>query len=243
MAKLMLVLLTKKLFFHRLKLSVKWHKQLTYLANVFKILGEVHEFYSKSPTHIHQFQELAMILGEKNVTSVPTSRVQGVRCVSHKNKCLDVLVRNYNVIVSQLKNWVTGNNSQAAKLSGIIKTMKSSKFVALVLFFKDILNYLSNLSSTLQYDDIDILYASTILKHLYSSLASMTDGYFGNAPTGISLSHCYSVDTFKESYNDVLTQLHDLVHKRFSDLYENDLIKFGTEILHGKMWPTDEKNQ
>ncbi|KAJ8884028.1 hypothetical protein PR048_015885 [Dryococelus australis] len=67
-------------------------------------------------------------LGEENVTSIPTNRVQGVRWVSHK--------KNYNVIVSQLENLATGNKSQAAKLSGIEKTMKSAKFVAWVLFLK-----------------------------------------------------------------------------------------------------------
>lgn len=245
---------------HRLELSVKNYIQSTYLTNVFKILGEVHEFYSKSPSRIHQFQELSMVLGEENATSVPTSRVHGVRWVSHKKKCLDVLVRNFNVIVSQLENWATGNNPQAAKLSGILRTMKSAKFVAWVLFFKDILNHLSKLSLVFQSDDIDMLYAMTILKQLYSLLASMKDGNFGEALSGllkpdvemeedggltyqgISLSHCSSIEIFKENYNDVLIQLQDVVYKRFSDLHENDLIRHGMKILHDKMWPTDETN-
>ncbi|KAJ8879462.1 hypothetical protein PR048_020070 [Dryococelus australis] len=42
--------------------------------------------------------------------------------------------------------------------------------------------------------------------------------------------------------NDVLTQLHDVVCKRFSDLHENNLIRFEIKILLDKMWPTDEKN-
>ncbi|KAJ8892154.1 hypothetical protein PR048_004734 [Dryococelus australis] len=52
-------------------------------------LSEVHEFYSKKPLPHHQFQELTKVLGEENVTLVPTSRVQGVRWVSRKKKCLD----------------------------------------------------------------------------------------------------------------------------------------------------------
>ncbi|KAJ8891540.1 hypothetical protein PR048_004068 [Dryococelus australis] len=63
------------------------------------------------PSHIHQFQKLAEVFSEENVTSVPTSRAQGVRWVSHKKKCLDALARNYNVIVSLLGNWATGNKS------------------------------------------------------------------------------------------------------------------------------------
>ncbi|KAJ8895656.1 hypothetical protein PR048_000992 [Dryococelus australis] len=109
-----------------------------------------------------------MVLGEENSTIVPTSRVQGVRWVSHKKKCLDVLVRNYNVIVSQLENLATGNKSQADKLSGIVKTMKN------------ISNHLSKLSLALQSNYIDKLYALTISKQLYSSLASMTDCHFGD---------------------------------------------------------------
>ncbi|KAJ8885318.1 hypothetical protein PR048_011515 [Dryococelus australis] len=107
---------------------------------------------------------------------------------------------------------------------------------------KDILNHLSKHSLALQSDDIDMLYALTILKQLYSSLASVTDDHFGDALSellkhkvemdddggltyqGISLSHCSSIETFKDSYNDVLTQLHDVVHKRYSDLHENSLI-------------------
>ncbi|KAJ8877120.1 hypothetical protein PR048_021573 [Dryococelus australis] len=72
---------------HCLELSVKCYIQLTYLIRVFKILGEVCEFYSKSPSHIHQFQQLAMVLDEENAASVPTSRIQGVRWVSRKKKC------------------------------------------------------------------------------------------------------------------------------------------------------------
>ncbi|KAJ8895657.1 hypothetical protein PR048_000993 [Dryococelus australis] len=40
---------------HRLELSVKYYIQSTYLTNALKILGEVREFYSKSPSRIHQF--------------------------------------------------------------------------------------------------------------------------------------------------------------------------------------------
>ncbi|KAJ8868856.1 hypothetical protein PR048_030397 [Dryococelus australis] len=77
----------------------------------------------------------------------------------------------------------------------------------------------------------------------------MTDGHFGDAlrellkpKAEMDESHCSSIDTFQDSYNDVLAQLHDVVHKRFSDLHENGLIKFGMKILQDKMWPTDEKN-
>ncbi|KAJ8892712.1 hypothetical protein PR048_005293 [Dryococelus australis] len=69
------------------------------------------------------------------------------------------------------------------------------------------------------------------LSDLLKRKAEMEDGG-GLTYQGISLSHCSSIDTLKYSYNDVLTQLHDVVYKRFSDLHENDLIKFGMKILH-----------
>ncbi|KAJ8873832.1 hypothetical protein PR048_024668 [Dryococelus australis] len=195
---------------HRLELSVKYYIQSTYLINVLKILGEVHEFYSKSP-------KPAMVLGEGNATSVPTSRVQGVRWVPHKKKCLDVLVRNYNVIVSQLGNLATGNKSQSAKLSGVVKTMKSAKFVAMT----------------------DGHFGDTLSELLKPKAEMEEDG--GLTYQGISLSLCSSIEIFNDSYNGILTQLHYVVHKRFSDLYENNLIKFGIKILLDKMWSTDEK--
>ncbi|KAJ8872236.1 hypothetical protein PR048_025838 [Dryococelus australis] len=93
---------------HCLKLNVKYNVLAIYLTNVIKIQGEVNELFSKNPSRIHRFQELAM----------------------------DLL---------------------------------------------HILNHLSKLTLADQYDDINILHALTILKQLYSSLASMIDGHFGDA--------------------------------------------------------------
>ncbi|KAJ8892711.1 hypothetical protein PR048_005292 [Dryococelus australis] len=128
---------------HRLKLSVKCYIQTTYLINVFKILREVHEFCSKSPSHIHQFQELAMVLYEENVTSVPTSRVEGL---SWKIGLQEIILRLPSV--------------------GHSKNNEKCKICCMGHVFKHISNHLSNLSLTIQSNDIDMLYALTDLKQL-----------------------------------------------------------------------------
>ncbi|KAJ8893822.1 hypothetical protein PR048_006423, partial [Dryococelus australis] len=176
-----------------------------------------HRLKLSEKCYIHSIQEVLVTFTVSRATSlsrvtlVPTSRVQGVRWISHKKKCLNVLSGN----------WATGNNSHAAKLSGIVKTIKSAKFVAWVFttdgHFGDALSELLKPNAKMEED------------------GSLTK-------QGIYLSHCSSIDTFKDKYNDILTQLLDLVHKRFSDLHENDFVKFGIKILHDKMRLTDEEN-
>lgn len=247
---------------HRLELSIKDYVQSTYLSDIFSLLTDIHEFYCRSPSRLHQFRELASVLNEDETASlsVPTARVQGIRWISHKKRSLDLLLRNYSVIIQQLENLAASENTTiSAKLKGFVRKLKNAKFVVWALFFNDVLLHFSKLSLALQCDQIDMAYALSVIQSLYSSLTRMQSGnfsdqlsklaHYNNENTeetlefqGIPLTQCSSIETFKGNYKDVLKHLYDTVYSRFADLHESELIISANKILQDKLWPTDLKS-
>lgn len=138
---------------HRLELSIKDYVRSTYLSDIFSLLTDIHEFYCRSPSRLQQFRELASVLKEEetSTSSVPTARVQGIRWISHKKRSLDLLLRNYNVIIQQLENLAASENSAtSAKLKGFTRKLKSTKFVVwafyLMMYYYIFQNYLLHFS-------------------------------------------------------------------------------------------------
>ena len=97
--------------------------------------------------------------------------------MQHKFRACAALVKSYPVIVSSLENEVSTTPSSAdkSKLQGYLKILKSVKFMTNLLFFKEVLKPLGELSLALQQSSINFTHALASLSVFYQRVNKLRE--------------------------------------------------------------------
>ena len=140
---------------HRVALVSYWAaKGVPYLQKVQETLVNIYNFYEYSTPRYNKIRELKNALGEQvKKFKKPTQ----VRWLSLQHS-IDAVHSSWSALVLGLEHEVANDSTSLGgnKAKGILKEIKSFKFIATICLLKDFLEILGKLSKCFQKDIIDI---------------------------------------------------------------------------------------
>nr|XP_054763515.1 zinc finger protein 862-like [Lytechinus pictus] len=241
---------------HRLELAAKdAYKDTYFTKEIDVILASYASFYRRLPKRVRELNEIADILEESVMR--PT-RVDGTRWVDHRKRAILALDRNYPIVVNHLTEIGSDQRSDvkaedAAKARGMLKKLKSQKFLLHLALYEDILAGLSSLSLAFQSDDICLPEVKDKVQSVLSVLQDISKGESMGPKVQTMLDACtkgeYRGIQFEASEEERHTftsqfvkRLVDLLIKCLEDRFESfvtDEVFTAATFLDPKNWPID----
>ena len=160
--------------------------------------------------------------------------IQQIRWVASQQRALCALHNNYGPTCSHLENIATtSTKSDATKAKGLLKKLKSPKFLTFLLFMLDFTEVISQLSLTFQADDLLVLDVLPKLENVTLALIDMKTSpgkFVSSLPTGQQYKNvtlCGEVTPdLKKLHMDMLDSAIDFIDTRFSGLQTPPLSDF-----------------
>lgn len=122
------------------------------------MLLKVFSFYSRSPK---RYRELKAVAAMKHVKVISLKRAEGTRWVAHRLKAMEAFLCNYPCLITHWED-VTNHakadvkDSDKAIMKGFLTRVKKTKFMALMVFYMDVLAALSVISAVFQKADLSL---------------------------------------------------------------------------------------
>ncbi|KAK6191936.1 hypothetical protein SNE40_003508 [Patella caerulea] len=235
---------------HRLELAVKDAFSNSYMNNIIECLQNVYHFYQGSAKRNKEATDIAEIIDEH--FSKPT-KANGTRWVEHKLRAVTKLLNSWEVILTHMSNYASGNTNKGedrAKTQGYIKKLTQFKFIWYLYFIKDVLSEVSRVSLLFQRDDIDVSSAVTKIKSTQISLQQMIDNpgaqlqsfnndVSGNSYKGQTLLSVVDLDVLEDQKNGILNKIIDCFQSRFEDISGGKSVFTAAQIFDHKNWPAE----
>ena len=158
---------------HRLALVCSWAaKGNDYLQIVKTALVNIFNFYHYSACRYNKIRELKNLMAMK---VKKFKRPTDVRWLS-LHESIQALLSAWGCLILALGHEAASSNSDgAAKAKGILKVIKTYKFIGTLCFLNDVLVVLTRCSKTFQKDDIDIHMVLDMLEASVTTLDDMPD--------------------------------------------------------------------
>ena len=197
---------------HRVALVSYWAaKGVPYLQKVQEILVNIFNFYEYSAPRYNKIREIKSALNEKvKKFKKPTQ----VRWLSLQH-AIDAVHSSWSALVLGLEHEVANDSTSVGgnKAKGILKEIKSFKFIATICLLRDFLEILGKLSKCFQKDIIDIHQVNSMISATKETIA-VFQGVDAEPATvlglfdDIEVSDKYHGIELTCSYRDRLTHYH-----------------------------------
>ena len=159
---------------HNLELGVADAiKSVPYLQSFMNSVSQIFRFYYYSPKKRRELHGFADIFEEQ--AAYYSSGSQKTRWVASRHRALLALEKNFAITVKHLEHVATGTGEDAAKARGMVKAIKTEKFVTFLYFLLDVTKVLRELSLQFQSDDLFITEVSTKLETALTKLEGLKD--------------------------------------------------------------------
>ena len=151
---------------HNLELGVgDAIKSVPYLQSFMNSVSQIFRFYYYSPKKRRELHGFANIFEEQ--AAYNSSGSQKTRWVASRHRAL--------LALEKLEHVATGTGEDAAKARGMVKAIKTEKFVTFLYFLLDVTKVLRELSLQFQSDDLFITEVSTKLETALTKLEGLKD--------------------------------------------------------------------
>ena len=229
---------------HGLELSIlDIRKDESYINELESVIKCVFSFYHYSAKRVRALELVAATL---DVHLAHFGGIQAIRWVSSQHRALQALHTNYTATCEHLDNIAVSGSKDSAKACGLLRKLKSSKFITFLHFMLDLTNIIVPLSLTFQKNDLIVIDVLPIIETAMLSLQEMKsrpgDCVSSIVPgfefAGVMLSHSIEPelqDLHKAILDNAVTQ----IDKRFKALQVSPLSDFS--VLDYKSWPLDTK--
>ena len=249
-------------FNHRFELAIKDALDKTFMDDIVNLLNNLYAIYNQSPKKLTGLQELGDALGK----CCKPQRVNGTSWVAFKLKAIRALLKSYSILLEHLQSMVDNRETKSvdkAKYMGLLKQLKSFKYIVHLLFFSNLLQPLSRFSEQLQGDSIDMLYAissieginntldkainSDELKQIIAAADDITENesedeevvtvkYKDTILTGV----CVGMKHFKANSGRYTQAVKDSLRARYSDVLSESSVFRVLKLLDISSWPVNE---
>lgn len=136
---------------HNMELAIMdAKKEVCYLNRFEEIVKGIFKLYFYSPKRRRHLKEIAEQL-DKQLRHV--GGLQQIRWLSSQLRALEALKVNWEVTIMHLEDIASGKDETAARATGLLKEMKTLKFVTVLHFMLDFLAALSVVSRIFQLED------------------------------------------------------------------------------------------
>ncbi|XP_006813844.1 uncharacterized protein C17orf113-like [Saccoglossus kowalevskii] len=181
---------------HRLALVSYWaSKRIPYLHSINEILIAIYNFYNYSAPRYVKIKELQALLGKKVKRFKRPSQIRWLSM----SDAVDACYESYSALVLGLEHEVASspNSEGGNKAKGILKKIKTFKFIAALCLLKDILKNLDQVSKTFQKNVLDIHQLKTVIK----ATRNLINSYRDNDPP--TLSTCIQMIDENEEFQGI----------------------------------------
>lgn len=159
---------------HRLNLIVLSSiKNVKYLEEIDSVLVMLCKFYRKSPKRMRELQNVSKVL---ECELLKPQYLHTVRWVSSKVGALTALVKDWKCIAFHLEDIANKKDDEAATARGLLKKLKSFRFVITTHFLKDFLEVFSTLSLIFQKKDLLLSLVTCHVRRCLDSLETLKQG-------------------------------------------------------------------
>ena len=239
---------------HRLELAannaIKHHKVMREIQD---ILQHIHKHYHYSPKALRELKLLADALEEKVLK--PTN-LSGTRWLPYIEKALEVLTKNFRVILAHFEHIVESRSGTAdvqGRAKFVSKKLKDYTFLNLTFFMRDVLKILSQLSLKMQRDDLTLSQLFDALATCHLSLVELrtSDGKFlqdflSEVHDGqyhdITLTNIQEGATYTNTKQEMLQLICDALENRFGPTEKDPVVHAAANILDLSDWPREIEN-
>ena len=229
---------------HKLELSIlDIRKEEPYINEFESVMKSVFSFYHYSAKRVRALELVAATL---DVDLVHFGGIQGIRWVSSQHRALHALYTNYTATVEHLDSIAVNGSKDSAKACGLVRKLKSSKFITFLHFMLDLTNIIVPLSLTFQKNDLIVIDVLPIIETAMLSLQEMK-GRPGHCVSsivpgfefaGVMLAHSIEPE-LQELHVTILDTAMTQIDKRFNALQVSPLSDFS--VLDYRLWPLDTK--
>ncbi|XP_072035509.1 zinc finger protein 862-like [Amphiura filiformis] len=160
---------------HRLELAAKDAFANSGVTEVMTMLNSMYAVYSRSFKRLRDLKTLADVM-EDSITKLV--KANGTRWVQFKSRACVALLKSYPYIISHLENEAAATSTvpaDKAKLLGYLRILKGVKFLITLVFFKEVLEPLSQLSLSLQKTAVSFDSSMASLDTFYQSVEKLKE--------------------------------------------------------------------
>ncbi|KAJ8037620.1 Adenylosuccinate lyase [Holothuria leucospilota] len=176
---------------HRLELAVlDALKSNSYLKEVEDIIEEVYKLYHYSPKKRRELKELSTVMDEalSQYGSIST-----IRWLASRSRAAETLLKNFPATITHMEQMAEiGKATEKPKCKGLLKKMKTVKFVKYLHFVLDFTKQLSILSQQFQKEDSLII---DVMEELETATLHLTEFKLASGPKV-----CEFEDTYDEEH-------------------------------------------
>lgn len=148
-------------------------KTVPYLQSLMDSVSQIFRFYYYSPKKRRELHGFTDVFEEQ--AAYYSSGSQKTRWVARRHRALLALGKNFAITVKHLEHVGSRTGEDAAKAKGMVKAIKTEKFVRFLYFLLDVTNILRELSLQFQSDDLFITKVSMKLETALTKLAGLKD--------------------------------------------------------------------
>ena len=173
--------------------------------------------------------------------------IQQIRWVASQQRALNALKKNYGSTCHHLENIAASSTkNDAAKAKGLLRRLKSPKFLTFLMFMIDFTDVIGYLSLSFQADDLIMVDVLPMLENVLTSLVEMKT-VPGKCVSSLTKGHQYGDVILSGEVKPELDDLHQgmldsaikQIDDRFSGLQKPPLSDFA--VLNYTHWPYDLK--
>ncbi|KAJ8042608.1 hypothetical protein HOLleu_09403 [Holothuria leucospilota] len=172
---------------HRLELAVlDALKSNSYLKEVEDIIEEVYKLYHYSPKKRRELKELSTVMDEalSQYGSIST-----IRWLASRSRAAETLLKNFPATITHMEQMVEiGKATEKPKCKGLLKKMKTVKFVKYLHFVLDFTKQLSILSQQFQKEHSLII---DVMEELETATLHLTEFKLASGPKVCEFENTY----------------------------------------------------
>ena len=202
-------------------------------------MQEIFSFYHYSPKRVRELERVAESL-EQSLSHF--GGIQNIRWVASQRKALQALIRNYPATCSHLQMIAETSSCDSSKAIGLLRRLRSPKFLTLLHFMMDFTEVIGRLSEVFQADDLLMMEVIPSVESAMLALVEMKASPGSNV-SSLSTGDMYCGISLSGKVQPVLDQLHiglldsgiEYIDSRFSALQAPPLSDFS--VLDYRQWP------
>lgn len=231
---------------HRLNLSVLSSvKEVKYLDQIDSAIVSLCKFYRKSPKRMRELHNVSEAL---ECELLKPQYFHTVRWVGSKVRALTVLVKDWTCFILHLEDIAIKKGDEAAMAKGMLKKLKSFRFVLTAHFLIDFLEIFDQLSLIFQKKDILLSQVNCHVERSIYCLETLRKGNGKNEDLVISNTSLKGVfqdvqlqaidnTAYKEDRKQMIESGIQYLKDRFTNK-ETDNVAQATKVFDTLSWPT-----
>ena len=202
----------------------------------------IFSYYHYSPKRVRALEQEAALL---DVALEHFGGIQAIRWISSQHRALESLRKNYTPTCSHLQNIVENVPRDAAKASGLLRKLRSAKFITFLHFMLDLTSHIVPLSLVFQANDLMLIDVLPIIETALLRLIEMKNRP-GDCVSSIVHGFAYEGVMLSRPVEPELQKLHlsmidsavEQIDSRFMALQQSPLTDFS--VLDYRQWPHDK---